>query len=100
MDYAFDFYLNVGTNEEFIYDDHRYFSKLYVILKLIGFITYTITLSGCENPEFYTVMMTAILNTNTIKNSELNFHLFMILRFGIIVYGLNLVLYFLLLNTE
>lgn len=60
MDYAFDFYLNVGTNEEFIYDDHRYFSKLYVFLKLIGFITYTITLSSCENPEFYTVMMTAM----------------------------------------
>lgn len=64
MDIAVDLY---GRNENsrrgrvlptsFIYDDNRYYSKLYVFLKVIGIVTYTATLTRCNSADFYIIMI-------------------------------------------
>lgn len=60
MDYAVDI-LNrtVETNvgPQFIYDDRRFFSKIYVLLKSIGLVVYTTTLTMCAVPELYILMI-------------------------------------------
>lgn len=66
MDYAIDFYN--GNNEihigivypEFIYDDRRIFSKIYVIFRLLCLIFYLLTLPTCNNPKFYIGMVLAM----------------------------------------
>lgn len=63
MDYAIDFYN--GNNEinnrivypEFIYDDRRFCSKIYVIFKLSSLIFYLTTLPTCNSPNFYIGMI-------------------------------------------
>ena len=62
MDYAVDYIttINTGFNSggrQFVYDQHRYFSKLYVLLKLFGVIVYTTTLFTCSSPDFYFFMI-------------------------------------------
>ena len=62
MDYAFDFYFGPTTNTGdvnsflFIYDDDRFFSKMYVFLKSLGLVFYAMTLPRCANPLFYIIM--------------------------------------------
>jgi hypothetical protein len=66
MDYAIDFYN--GNNEihdgivypEFIYDDRRICSKIYVIFKLLSLIFYLATLPTCNSPNFYIGMVFAM----------------------------------------
>ncbi len=66
MDYAIDFYN--GNNEihdgivypEFIYDDRRICSKIYVIFRLSCLIFYLSTLPTCNNPKFYVGMVFAM----------------------------------------
>jgi len=63
MDYAIDFYN--GNNDihdgivypEFIYDDRRILSKIYVLLKFIGLIFYSTSLLTCYKPDFYIGMV-------------------------------------------
>ena len=63
MDFAVDFYFGNSNSDEryiapgFIYDDYRFFSKLYVFLKLLGLTTYTTTLISCYRSDFYIVMI-------------------------------------------
>lgn len=63
MDYAFDYYFEQNYSNPniqisyFIYDDRRFFSKLYVLLKIIGIIFYTITLSSCNNYDYFIIMI-------------------------------------------
>jgi hypothetical protein len=57
MDYAFDFYFGPTTNSFFfIYDDDRFFSKMYVFLKSFGLVFYVTTLPRCANPLFYIII--------------------------------------------
>ena len=64
-----DYTLNVRINDEtvnnvlltselttyYVYDDHRFFSKMYVLLKFIGLLFYTTTLTLCDRPEVYII---------------------------------------------
>ena len=58
MDFVIDNYLSNDNYDEiaippsFIYDDNRYYSKLYVFLKVIGIVTYTATLTSVIVPTF------------------------------------------------
>jgi len=93
MDYAFDNYFEnnpednnanpnpnsivnanaVNNNVEyelrtdFVYDERRIFSKLYVFLKSIGLAFYTLTLTTCDKPTVFLIMNTvtflSILNS-------------------------------------
>ena len=62
MDYAFDFYFGPTTNTGdvnsffFVYDDDRFFSKMYVFLKSFGLVFYVTTLTRCANPLFYIII--------------------------------------------
>ena len=53
MDYAID-------SSEFLYDNRRICSKLYVFFKFIGVIFYTISLQTCYNPDFFIGMIVAM----------------------------------------
>ena len=68
MDYAFDFYFN-GVNEQFVYDDHRYFSKLYVFLKSLGLVLYTTTLTRCKQTDFY-IMMISVMFASLLNSAR------------------------------
>ena len=65
MDYAIDFYIRNdndvpdtrGVYSNFIYDDRRICSKLYVFFKLMGLIIYTTTLTTCYIPDFFVIMI-------------------------------------------
>jgi hypothetical protein len=63
MDFAIDFYFGNNNSDErvippgFIYEDYRFFSKLYVFLKLIGLTMYITTLTRCYPKDFYIVMI-------------------------------------------
>ena len=63
MDSIIDFYNENEDNNshvvfpQFIYDDRRLCSKIYTFLKLSGLIFYTVTLSTCNKPDFYIVMI-------------------------------------------
>lgn len=61
MDYAFDYYFQ--TNEirlrsQFIYDERRIFSKIYVLFKLFGLIFYGTILFLCDSSYFFITMVT------------------------------------------
>jgi hypothetical protein len=78
MDYAIDFYdennnnnnnsnnINSNINNDsdrivlysnFIYDDRRICSKIYIFFKLMGLIVYTTTLTTCNIPDFFIMMI-------------------------------------------
>jgi hypothetical protein len=63
MDYVFDYYYELNNSnqniqlQQFIYDDHRFFSKMYVFLKLLGFLVYGITLVSCNKNDFFIIMI-------------------------------------------
>lgn len=61
MDYAIDNYFvnDVDDHEirtDFVYDDRRIYSKIYVLLKSIGLVFYTLTFTRCDRPAFFVVM--------------------------------------------
>lgn len=63
MDYAIDFYEGYDDYNrivilpEFIYDNKRLCSKLYVFLKLLGLIAYTTMLFTCYKSDYYIIMI-------------------------------------------
>ena len=87
MDYALDFYLgptsDVGTNPNprlsFIYEDHRFFSKMYVLLKSFGLFFYITTLTRCANPEIY-IIMNGIMCLSTVNSARYEYRHYQ--RFG------------------
>lgn len=62
MDYVFDFdFAPITTSvgdpvSYFIYEDHRFFSKMYVLIKSFGLVLYVTTLTRCTDPLFYIIM--------------------------------------------
>lgn len=73
MDYAIDFYdennNNNNSNDDsdrivlysnFIYDDRRICSKIYIFFKLMGLIIYTTTLTTCDMPYFFIIMISVM----------------------------------------
>jgi hypothetical protein len=58
MDYVFDFYVAPNGEElsHFIYDDHRFFSKLYVFIKSMSVVFYITTLSQCGSLSIYIII--------------------------------------------
>lgn len=74
MDYTFDFYFidNGNGHDEtshFIYDDSRFFSKLYLLSKSLGLVCYTTLLSRCVNPEIY-IMMNLMMGLSTLNTAR------------------------------
>lgn len=63
MDYAIELYshgdisYDIPPRSLFIYDDNRFFSKLYVTFKFIGLVVYSTTLTTCERPDFFMIMI-------------------------------------------
>jgi hypothetical protein len=63
MDYAIDFYEGYGDYNrevvlpEYIYDNRRLCSKLYVFLKLLGLISYITMFTACYKPDFFIIMI-------------------------------------------
>jgi len=64
MDYTFDIDVHgIAGNpptEHFFYDDTRYFSKLYVFFKSIGLVMYTMTLTRCDETNYYIVIISTM----------------------------------------
>ncbi len=86
MDYTFDFYFGSTTNNtssrsspqyinnyaadtQFIYDDHRHYSKLYVVCKSFGLFLYIATLTRCDHPELY-IIMNGIMCLSTANSAR------------------------------
>jgi hypothetical protein len=81
MDYALDFYFGpapVPTRvpspflppyASFVYDDPRFFSKLYVFLKSLGFLFYITTLPRCDNPLFF-ILMNGMMCLSTANSAR------------------------------
>lgn len=75
MDYVIDIYQERNESNgiveypSFIYDDSRFYSKLYVFLKLLGLIIYTLTLPRCNSNYFFiTMIIVMFLSTmNSIR---------------------------------
>ena len=69
MDYAIDFYDENNNNDDsdrivlysnFIYEDRRIFSKIYIFFKLMILIIYTTTLTTCDIPYFFIIMISVM----------------------------------------
>lgn len=83
MDFALDFYFGpapapastpslstvYNANAPFIYDDPRFFSKLYVFLKSLGFLFYITTLPRCDNPLFF-IIMNGMMCLSTVNSAR------------------------------
>lgn len=88
MDYTFDFYFiddgngrggggggeggegrDGGISSQFIYDDPRFFSKLYLLIKSVGLLCYTPLFLRCETPELY-IMMNLMMGLSTINTAR------------------------------
>jgi hypothetical protein len=54
---------------QFIYDEKRYCSKLYVFCKSIGLAFYTTTLTTCEVPDFY-IIMNVVMFLSTMNSAR------------------------------
>jgi hypothetical protein len=72
MDYAIDSYLTgddvadadaAEPRTNFIYDDHRPFSKVYIFCKYIGIVFYISTLPPCDKPIFTGMVCLMFLST-------------------------------------
>ena len=62
MEFAVDFISENNVNRialypEFIYDERRFYAKLYVFIKLLGLIFYTVTLSNCNKSDLYIMII-------------------------------------------
>lgn len=53
----------------FIYDDHRLYSKMYVLMKSFGLFCYTITLTHCDRPDIY-IPMISLMFLSTADNAR------------------------------
>ena len=80
MDYAIDSYLtgdDVPNNEnneprtDFIYDDRRSFSKVYIFCKYIGIVFYISTLPPCDKPIF--TVMVGLMFLSTMNSARYEF---------------------------
>jgi hypothetical protein len=78
MDYAVDLFTdNDNDNDtehsifgpQFVYDDPRYFSKIYILLKTIGFVVYTSTLTMCSRPELY-ISMIGVMGLSVLNSAR------------------------------
>ena len=58
-----------GFQTYFIYDDHRFFSKLYVLFKTFGLFCYAATLSRCESRELY-ILITGMMFFSTANSAR------------------------------
>ena len=74
MDYFADGYYGPDDSSQgvmfppaFVYDDRRSCSKLYVFLKLLGFIFYSSTLTTCDKPDFYFLII-ILMGLSTLNN--------------------------------
>lgn len=83
MDYVFDFYfgppsiaqlgVEAQTQMFFIYEDPRFFSKIYVFLKSLGLIFYTTTLTRCENSFLFYLIMKGLMFLSTVNSARYEF---------------------------
>ena len=74
MDYAVDLFTDNDTEHsifgpQFVYNDPRYFSKIYVLLKTIGFVVYTATLTMCSTPELY-ISMIGVMGVSVLNSAR------------------------------
>jgi len=92
MDYIIDFYSRNNNsnhnvmNTQFTYDTNRFCPKLYVFLKINGFIFYVSSLVTCKNYDFYICMLiTMFLATiNSIRYEYAHFK-----KYGTIFSSIN-----------
>ena len=73
MDYYLDVYIgqddfNREVLSSFIYDNRRSCSKLYVFLKLIGFLFYSTTLTSCNKSDL--LIMIGVMFLSTMNNAR------------------------------
>lgn len=84
MDYA------IGNNRivypEFIYDDRRIFSKIYVLLKFFGLLFYSTSLLTCYKPDFYIGFVFAMF-LSTINSARYEYAYFK--RYGTVFSSVN-----------
>ena len=73
-------------SNEFLYDNRRICSKLYIFLKTIGIIFYTISLLTCYNPDFFIGMIVAMFLSaiNSMRYEYAHFK-----RYGTIFSSIN-----------
>jgi hypothetical protein len=74
MDYAVDLFTDIDREDsrfgpQFVYNDPRYFSKIYVLLKTIGFVVYTTTLTMCSTPELY-ILLIGMMGMATLNSAR------------------------------
>lgn len=72
--------------QDFIYDDRRIFSRIYVLLKFFGLIFYLSTLLTCYKPNFYIGMLFAMF-LSTVNNVRYEYAHFT--RYGTTFSSLN-----------
>ena len=75
MDYTVDYFttINTGFNSggQFVYDEPRYFYKLYVLFKSIGVVVYTATLiTSCSRPDIYYIFMVGVMSLSTANSAR------------------------------
>ena len=58
---------------QYIYDDPRYFSKIYVLLKSIGFVVYATTLPTCSTPELY-ITMIGVMGVSALNSARYEYN--------------------------
>ena len=87
MDYAIDSYFwNNNNFNEILYDNRRICAKLYVFIKFIGVIFYTISLQTCYKPDFFIGMIVAMF-LSTINSARYEYAHFK--RYGTIFSSIN-----------
>jgi hypothetical protein len=77
---------HILDSNEFLYDNRRICSKLYVFLKFIGLIFYTISLLTCYNPDFFIGMIVTMFLSviNSMRYEYAHFK-----RYGTIFSSIN-----------
>ena len=89
MEYAFDYYFDYDdspTGVEFVYNDNRHFSKLYLLSKSIGLIVYIITLSTCDALEVY-VFMLSIMGLSVVNTARYEYKQYE--KYGTVFYSVS-----------
>jgi len=71
---------------EFIYDDRRIFSKIYLIFRLLCLIFYSTSLPTCNNPKFYIGMIFAMF-LSTMNSARYEYAHFK--RYGTVFSSVN-----------
>ena len=71
---------------QFIYDNNRVFSKIYVFFKFLSLIFYSISLSTCYKPDYYIGMIVAMF-LSTMNSARYEYAHFR--RYGTIFSSLN-----------